>query len=270
MYSLILTDIDGTLLQDNLSISQNTISALRKAKNNGLRIVLSSGRYLHGIQFLKDEIGIDDIILSGMNGALIKDGDKYLNSEAIDKESYEIAARFLKGKAQSLIAFSESSYAIDASDRYYEMQNIICRQKGVRMDLSCYDEVSEALGEKVYKLLLKDDSEENTMSLLKELDGILGDRLRIVASSSRIFEILPYGTDKANAVRILEEKLSIPRERMIAFGDWDNDIGMLSSVGMGVAMANGSEGAKKAAKVITRDNNSEGIHYALSEILHVI
>ena len=63
MYSLILTDIDGTLLQDNLSISQNTISALRKAKNNGLRIVLSSGRYLHGIQFLKDEIGIDDIIL---------------------------------------------------------------------------------------------------------------------------------------------------------------------------------------------------------------
>ncbi len=57
---------------------------------------------------------------------------------------------------------------------------------------------------------------------------------------------------------------------MIAFGDWDNDAGMLSSVGMGIAMANGSDKAKKSAKIITKDNNSDGISYALKNLLKII
>ena len=53
---------------------------------------------------------------------------------------------------------------------------------------------------------------------------------------------------------------------MIAFGDWDNDIGMLRTAGMGVCMANGSEGAKRAANMITASNNDDGIDKALRKL----
>lgn len=270
MYSLILTDIDGTLLRDDLTVSEKTILAFRKAHEKGIRIVLSSGRYLQGIGFLKDEIGIEDIILSGINGALIKDGERYLNTVAIEKEVYEEAARFLKGKAKSLIAFSESKYAIDCVDSFYHLQDKICRQSGIRMDLTSYDKVNEALGEKVYKLLVKDDSPEVCKSLLEETQRLLGPRAQVIASHPKNFEVLPPNTDKANAVDVLERTLAIGREEMIAFGDWDNDEGMLKSVGMGIAMANGSDRAKAAAKFVTKDNNSDGIYYALHDYLKLI
>ena len=270
MYSLILTDIDGTLLQDDLTVAENTILAFRRAREKGIRIALSSGRYLHGLGFLKEEIGIDDIILSAINGALIKDQDRYLYKDPIKKEVYEEAAKILKGRAKSLIAFSESQYAIDSTDEFYLLQQRICRQSGTRMDLSSYDEVSSALGEQVYKLLLKDDNIANCAKIKNELLSIMGDRAEIIASYPYNFEILPKGTDKANAVLILEKELGIPKEEMIAFGDWDNDAGMLSLVGAGFAMANGSERAKAAAKYVTKDNNSDGIYYALHDILGII
>ena len=65
---------------------------------------------------------------------------------------------------------------------------------------------------------------------------------------------------------MVSHKLSIPLSEMIAFGDWDNDIGMLSTVGTGVCMSNGSDGARKAADFITLSNNDDGIAYALRKL----
>ena len=266
MYSLILTDIDGTLLKDDLTISEKTILAFRKAREKGIGIVLCSGRYLHGIQFLKEELAIDDAILSGINGALIKHGEKYLNSVTLGVESYEKAAAILKGRCKSLIAFSESKYAIECVDSFYSMQYNICRQKGIRMDLRSHKEVEKALGERIYKLLVKDDDSAQCQLLLEELRMKMGAEVEIISSHPSNFEILPKGTDKSNSVSILSRELGIPKERMIAFGDWDNDAGMLASVGMGIAMANGSDRAKAAASFITKDNNSDGIYYALKHL----
>lgn len=270
MYSLILTDIDGTLIRDDLTISEKTKFAFTKAREKGIRIVLSSGRYIQGIGFYAEELGIEDPILSSTNGALIKDRDRYLRQVMITKEAYEIASAYLKGKAPSLIAFSESSYAIDAIDSFYTLQNKICRQRGIRMDLSSYDEVEKALGEKIYKLLLKHDSPEECIRIREELAKLLEGKAQVVASHPKNFEVLPLNVDKRDTVITIEKMLGIPREEMIAFGDWDNDVGMLSAAGMGIAMANGSEKAKAAAKLVTRSNNEDGIYYALHDLLGVI
>ena len=71
------------------------------------------------------------------------------------------------------------------------------------------------------------------------------------------------GIDKSEAVSIVCRKLGIKAEETIAFGDWDNDAGMLRRAGIGVAMANGSEEAKKSADFITLSNDEDGIAFAL-------
>lgn len=269
VFSLILLDIDGTLIKDDLSISQSTVQALTHAREMGIRIAISTGRYIYGAKFYLDELGIEDGIISSINGALIKDGDRYLRNVPIDKALYERAAKIVSGVASSSIAFSENRYAISADDDFYQMQMRICRSYGERMDISSFDRVREALGEPIYKILVKSRTPKESQRLKMKVIESVGDISEIVSSSALSFEILPKGTNKKNAVEIFQKELGIRREEIIAFGDWDNDADMLSAAGVGVAMGNASPYCKERADFITKDNNHDGISYALKEILKI-
>ena len=88
------------------------------------RIVLSSGRYIKGMEMASSQLGIP-VIFSAINGAIIKDGDEHLRRILIDRHPYEAAARYLKGRVKSLIAFSEMRFAIDA--RFYDARGRLTR-----------------------------------------------------------------------------------------------------------------------------------------------
>ena len=264
MYKAIFSDIDGTLFRDDLTISPGTKEAIRKAHEKGIRIILCSGRYIPGIERAREQLDIP-VIFAAINGALIKDGNYYLREERIDREVYREAAAYLKGKVSSLIAFCENRYAIDANDEWYELQERICRDKGVRMDITSAEHVFEETGEYPYKILVKDNDRNKIESLLTELQGILGDKAFVVSSSPNNFEVLPPGIDKRDAIQIVSSYLGINIMDTVAFGDWDNDAGMIKASGLGIAMKNGSENAKKAADFITRSNEEDGIPHALKE-----
>lgn len=262
MYSAIFTDIDGTLLDSGLRVGERTRKALRKAYAKGVRIVLSSGRYIKGMEMASNQLGIP-VIFSAINGAIIKDGDEHLRRILIDRHPYEAAARYLKGRVKSLIAFSEMRFAIDADDSWYEMQNRICGDVGVRMDISSYDEVCQALSEEPCKILVKDSDAGKIARIVEELRRIVGNEARILSSSLTNIEVLPPGIDKTDSLDIVSRHLGIGIDETIAFGDWDNDAGMLRAAGLGIAMAGGSETAKSAADYVTLSNDEDGIAYAL-------
>ena len=263
---MLFSDIDGTLLHDDLTIGKDTIHALTRASEMGVRIAIASGRYLKSLDILEEELGIP-ILKVAINGALIEDNGTILNDERIRRSAYAKAMDYIKGKAPSIIAFASHSYAIDADDSWFTLQTNMLSDEGIRMDLRNGDEVEEALGEWPSKILIKDSSKERIEENRRELRRIIGDEATIISSGELNIEILPPNTDKGNALCVISEKLSVPLSSMIAFGDWDNDAGMLSTAGIGVAMANGSERAKKAASFITRSNNEDGIAYALDKFL---
>lgn len=270
MYSLILTDVDGTLIKDNGTLSENTIYSLKKARDKGIRLCIASGRYIKAIEFFKDELKIEDIILSGINGAIIVDNNKILRSVKIDKEAYKIASSYVYKKAKSIIAFSKDKYAIDSNNDFFFLQEKICRQKGIRMDIRNIEEVENSLGEEVYKIIIKDTDIDIINNLKKDLRELLKGKAQIISSALLNLEVLPLKTDKVDTVYTLEKELGIKREEMIAFGDWDNDAQMLHEVGAGVAMGNSSDVTKRNARYITKTNEEDGLSYALKEILHVI
>ena len=232
----------------------------------GIRIAIASGRYLRSLDMIERKLGIPILKIS-INGALIIDGERKLNDVRIDREAYRKAAGYLKGKAPCILAFAPQSYVIDSDDAWYRIQDDMLSQKGIRLDIRDEDAVEQALGEWPCKLLVKDDDTEAIIRNRTALQEILGDKAVVVSSGDRNIEILPPGTDKGNALRIISEKLSIPLSDMIAFGDWDNDVGMLATAGIGVAMANGSDKAKAVASFITKSNDEDGIAYALERFL---
>ncbi|HCK0311243.1 TPA: HAD-IIB family hydrolase, partial [Listeria innocua] len=111
-------------------------------------------------------------------------------------------------------------------------------------------------------------SEDDTSRLadvrqaLNQANGI-----RVLSSHHNNLEILPANSDKKTAVEALGKYYGIPRERIITFGDGENDIGMLQYAGTGVAMANASDNVKAAANQLTDTNEADGVYKFLKEFI---
>ena len=265
MYRIIFSDIDGTLLHDDLSIGEKTKTALKRAEEKGLVIAIASGRYLLSLDMLEKMIGIP-LMKIGINGAVIEYGGKRIYEERIDRDAYITATSYLYRKASSLITFSSRSYAIDANEEWRTKQTSILKDAGVHMDIRDYDGVEASLGEKPFKILVKDRDQEKLDRMEKELSEILGSTASVSSSGRGNIEVMPPGITKADGLKKAGELLNISQDEMIAFGDWDNDADMLAWAGMGIAMANASEKARKNARMITLSNNEDGIAAALEKL----
>ena len=266
-YRLILTDVDGTLIHSDLTIGERTKEALRRADRMGIRTVISTGRFLRGVEFLGRELGFDPIF-SCVNGALIKDGEKYLSLIPIDRETYEKAARIAHGRTRCLMAFGEESYGIFADDYFFDFQTRLFKFSGIPMDLRDYDAVTEALGSPILKLLVKDTDPEPIDKVLQDfIDSGLGSTANLVKSGNGIIEVIRKGVGKGLSVDILSKYFNIDKSEIIAFGDYDNDIEMLREAGLGVGMANGSRARLAAADYITTSNDEDGIADALEKLV---
>ena len=267
MYKLILTDVDGTLIHSDWSVGERTKLALQRAEKLGIRVVISTGRFLKGVDFLEPELGIKPIY-STINGAMIKDGEKYLFVDPISREAYEKASALSQGHVRCLMAFGENKYCIYSDDYFFDLQARFFGFEGIRMDLTDYDQVEKTLGSPILKLLVKDSEPGPVDRMFTNLkESGLEQCATLVKSGSAILEVLAKGINKGKAVRVLSEYFDIPREEIIAFGDFDNDIEMLKEAGLGIGMANGSDALLSACDYITLSNDEDGIAAALDKFV---
>ena len=100
-----------------------------------------------------------------------------------------------------------------------------------------------------------------------ELDGYFNNDIDVTTSKPFFLEFMAKNVSKGNAIKALCKRLQISLEEVIVFGDSLNDKSMFEVAGYSVAMGNASDELKKIADEVTLDNNSNGIPYALKEIL---
>ena len=99
------------------------------------------------------------------------------------------------------------------------------------------------------------------------MDGNFNKDIDVTTSKPFFLEFMAKNVSKGNAIKALCKRLQIPLEEVIVFGDSLNDKSMFEVAGYSVAMGNASDELKKIADEVTLDNNSNGIPYALKEIL---
>jgi Cof subfamily protein (haloacid dehalogenase superfamily) len=118
-------------------------------------------------------------------------------------------------------------------------------------------DVRTDLSEPPVKILLIDPQRQVLAQAQQELQQKLGHRADVFFSSSTYLEIVSAGVNKGEAVKMLSSRLGVPLERTVAVGDEANDLSMIRTAGLGVAMANGTGEVKAAAGYITRRNNDQ-------------
>ena len=263
--ALIAMDMDGTLLDSHQRLTPGNLIALREAQNAGIRLAICSGRLPGDVAMFLDEAGLSDCAILSLNGSYCLERcmegaffNRTLDGETLDA-TVEILcrARFPFGCfAQNRLAIFEGDFPVEG-----EFWGTYTRGRFAPQYLYGMAGLRALKAQGVNKLLCMAQDEAKLERVRQELAVLPG--LNVTSSWSMNLELMPAGVDKGMAVAALAQRLGIGPVRVMALGDYDNDVSMLSYAGVSVAMANASEQARAAARYRTLSNDQDGVAYAI-------
>ncbi len=244
---MLLFDLDGTLLQSDKSISNRTLSALKKCKENGILIGVSTSRSEQNSLVCLSELKPDILISSG--GALVKYSGKYIYSaEFLSDETNEMIdmARNICGK--------DCEITIDTIDAHYWNYKADPKKIDKSWGDSIYTDFSN-FSECSLKMCVEIFEQDKA----DELTGRLSDCDCIRFSDGYWYKFTKKNATKENAIMKIMEVCGFAADSIIAFGDDYADIGMLELCGIGVAMGNAIDEVKDKADIVIGSNDEDGI-----------
>ena len=259
-------DVDGTLLAPDNSITPATKEAIREAKAAGIEIVVCTGRAFVEVRDILRQLP-EVRYLSCGTGAYALDvwtmETLYECSmpEELGRQAYRAVAQ-----ADCMVHFytglsvRHSRWCMDHFTDYMEekMRTLMEQSHIIVDDLDAFVESYNGPVEKLYVTFPNRAEYEKAYEAVRKLPVFLTDGGWAVD-----LEVMSRDTDKGVALRALAEKLGIASEQVLAMGDSGNDCAMLRYAGVGAAMGNAGEQAKKAADVIAPSNREDGVAWML-------
>jgi Cof subfamily protein (haloacid dehalogenase superfamily) len=267
MIKLIAFDLDKTILTNRHAISATDTATIRKLYDRGIIIVPASGRMTPSIRLCVRQIKRDMPIIS-YNGALARDTIKR-------KERILYHNPLPSHYSDRIIAFAEENriclnYYLN--DVLYSKQSPALRKYSTiytRQTKSPYTflpDLLSLLGKQPTKLLIVTEPEVRDM-LYKKLHKKFGDKINVVKTNPEYLEFMNKKADKGKGLKAIARAYAIRRNEIIAFGDADNDIGMLRYAGTGIAVLNANSRVKKAADyILPVTNNQDPLTTACREL----
>lgn len=259
---LICTDLDGTLYRKDKSISKENREAIEYFKSEGGFFTFITGRMPYYSTDAYNKV-CPNAPFGCINGGGVYDGEakRYVRTadmpdgvmelvEAVDKALPDVGIQ---------ACVLDKTYFCRENDRMVSFR----KQTGLPK-LSChYRDVTEPIG----KILFGTESEECILKIEKILTSHpRADEFDFIRSERTLFEILPKGIHKGVALEKLTEYLGLDRRKTVAVGDYNNDVGMFKTAGIGIAVANACKTALDAADLVTVSNEEHAIARIIYDI----
>lgn len=257
---LICMDMDGTLFAGSETVPEINVRALRKCAEKGIHLALVSGR---NYRFLMDKAAgiVPGLTIVSGNGTRIDEcvGGKCLMEKTFDREEALYVSRILYGLDVYYEAYTSRNNSAFRPERITPVhERSLARYLKNRQILGCeYPSSPEtACYEGVYKFVTFSDDPKKIEQVRNVLDQ---NGTGHSSSAADNVEVMPRGTDKGSALRFLKQHWQIDRMRVMAFGDYTNDLSMLAEAGWPVAMENGVEELKRKARIIAPHHMDGGV-----------
>lgn len=257
---LLALDLDGTLVADLNSISPRVKTAVSMAMNHGVRVVLATGREFAITRKYARQLNITTPLIC-YQGALIQSPQEKnpLLTHTIPADLSRRVIKFAREKKLHLILYT-------AHQPYTELPSPLMRQTFIRAksDFVVVNSLLNTLHDDGLPLkFLFIQPQEEREAVEKMLNAEFGAALHITSSLNIIVEgIMPH-VSKGDALKYLAAHFDVPLSQTMAIGDHDNDISLLRTAGLGVAMGNASHGAKAVADVIAPPLAEDGAAWAI-------
>jgi Cof subfamily protein (haloacid dehalogenase superfamily) len=254
-FRLVALDLDDTLLRSDLTISFRARNAIRRAMQEGVSVVLASGRVPQALDSFAKILGLhkkDGYLICG-NGTIITESrtGKVVYETWVPTNAALVAFDLADAEGFPVQLYDDDVMYISRRNEYTSYDE---KLTGLRqVVVSNFRSMVEA---GAHKLIVPGDP-----MILKPLEDIirtyLGTDISLFTSKPYFLEILPPNVDKGTALAFIAEKLEVPREEVFAIGDSMNDEAMLRWAGCGVAMVNSDPRIKSIASLITEHSNDD-------------
>ena len=289
MYKLIAIDLDGTLLNSYGQVSERNREALKKAQEQGIEIVLASGRSTNSVKNIAKDLENNNYVICG-NGSLIYDLQKeeIIYDKFIDRKKALQIIQICEQNSIYYNVYTENmviAKTLSNNVLFYHHENANKQDnKKTKINLvdNIYDYIQSLENENILKFTISDQSNIIFNSIIKKLREVKNiDVLdvahmsrKVIKSGTEEIEIAYYYTeitsenvDKWNSIEWLIERLNINKDEVIAIGDNVNDKLMIENAGLGVAMGNSAPYIKEIADKVVANNNEDGVAEAIESIL---
>ncbi|GCD10221.1 Cof-type HAD-IIB family hydrolase [Clostridium tagluense] len=266
MYKLLAIDMDGTLLNSNKVISKGNKAAIKKAIEKGVKVVITSGRGLNGLDKFLDEVhlrGENEYIIANNGGTIYRTSDfECINYKGLKGRDLVKAHALSVEFGLNMIAYThEGSIASEENEfTRFETEYVGNPVKILDFngDVNDEDEITKILFSQTQELL-----EKKMLELPKEFYS----EYNVVKTMPIVLEVMDKDCNKGYGVKVLGDMLGIKKEEIICIGDEANDIEMITYAGLGIAMGNAIEELKDVAEYVTLDNDNDGVAKAIEKFI---
>ncbi|MFC7310063.1 HAD family hydrolase [Streptomyces monticola] len=261
VYSLIATDLDGTLLRHGDTVSVRSRAALAQAAAAGAQHIVVTGRPVPQVRHLLVELDYRGLAVCGQGAQVYDAGaDAMVSSLTMDREIADQALGKIEAEVGEVFA-AVNQDGIDGLmliEPGYEMPHPTLPAVGVgsRAALWC---------EPINKVLMRHPTltdDELATAARAAADGLV----TVTMAGPGTVELQPLGVHKATGLALAAASLGIAAEATITFGDMPNDVPMFHWAGHGVAMANAHDELKAVADQVTLSNEEDGVAIVLEEL----
>lgn len=271
-YKMICIDMDGTLLNSKKIISDENKIALKKAYENGIHIIICTGRNTKNAIYFSELLEVNCAVIANNGAWVIGEDKKFIILKDIlnEKQCLEIMKVCKKHKGIPSFHSREVVYWPSKFRKYlcdivlnkkvpenHRVKNIYINDKNSWKDIFKEGNIGKCIIIELNQKKLSKIREE----LVKE--GIY----EITQSGKYALEVNNKGVSKGRAVKALAEKYNINREEIICIGDNENDLSMINYAGLGVAMGNSIEEVKLKADYVTDSNDKNGVAKVIYEFI---
>lgn len=289
MYKLITVDLDGTLLNKYGEVSEYTKNIIKKVTDQGILVVLASGRISESVLTIAKEIGANKYYISG-NGSVLYDMqkkeiiyEKYLSKEKVLEliELCEKNSIYYNIYTESSVIAKSLNYNV-AFYNYENTKKSSDKKTEINIVDDVYNYIKTLNTNKFLKMTICDENKIVFSSILRKVKDIPDiDVLEVSHMSKKKIkmgtkevsvgyyytEVSSKNVDKWYAIEEIMKKENIAKKEVISFGDNNNDILMIKNAGLGIAMGHSNEQVKKVAKFVTQTNDEDGVAKALENII---
>ncbi|HGC8789255.1 TPA: HAD-IIB family hydrolase [Streptococcus agalactiae] len=266
-------DIDGTLLNDRKNVQKSTIKAIRNLKDQGILVGLATGRGPSFVQPFLENLGLDFAVT--YNGQYIYSRSEIIYTNQLSKTTVYRLIRYAGARRREISLGTASGLlgsgiiGLETSRLGQIVSSLVPRKwaKAIERSFKHFirrikpqniDSLMIILREPIYQVVLV-ATEGESERIQKQFP-----RVKLTRSSPYSMDVISEEQSKVKGIERVGQRYGFDLSEVIAFGDSDNDIEMLSQVGIGVAMGNASQQVKENARYTTADNNDDGISKALA------
>lgn len=259
----VVVDLDGTVVDETLSISPATLASFEALHERGIKCVVATGRmfpsslnFVHQLKVIEPVIAYQGGMVRGLNGDGTSDNPyPMLYHQPVDIEvAREIIDHIQQAKLHANVYVDDHLFTNELNEKSVYYQSI----SGVVPEP--LDDLQDALTGAPTKIMIID---ERCESLVREIRHKYPDRVTACMSRSHFCEIVHHNVSKWNALSFLLDRYGFTPDQVMAIGDQENDLSMITQAGLGIAMGNAPDHVKQQARWVTRSVDDDGLAHAI-------